>query len=180
MNYEHNKSMADIRADEDFEEAKYRYEKCRSASWRSRWWDLIVDIWKKSTKWAKIYVLDPINKVIAKVGEIVSTANPHYVYWISLVNAKNEVVFDKVGTSENPFSRWDSILKERYCRSTGVIDYVAHKIWTVEDREIALGLEARLKADLIKMYRGHHIPNDRFNCALSEKDVYAIADAYLA
>jgi hypothetical protein len=181
MKQEHTKSMADIKADLDFEEAKYRYEICRSASWRSRWWDLIVNIWQKSTEWAKKYILDPVNKIIAKVGEEIQNAiHPHYAYWISLINVKNEIVFEKVGTAEKPYKRWEDILKERYCKENGVFTYVARKLWVVPDRETALGLEARLKSDLIKLYKGHHVPNDRFNCPIDEADVFAIADAYLA
>lgn len=173
------KTMTEIRTTNDFEEAVKRYEACNSHRWKNTWWELICDLWKKSTKFLKQYALDFVHKTVSKIAEICK-AKIHYVYWISLKNENNEVVFDKIGTAENPLKRWDNILYEPYCHKNKITCYEMHYVWNVEDREMALGLESRLRGDLIRAYRGHHVPTDRFDCALDSEIVHAIADTYLA
>ena len=173
------KSIETIRKSNDFEEACNRYNNCASPRWRPVWWDVICELWDTHTKWAKYYILDKVNKIVTKFRDLVQ-GTAHYVYWISLMNYKKEVVFDKVGTAVNPQNRWNNILEEPYCKKHFITHYVVHKVWEVDDREMALGLESRLRGDLIRAYRGHHVPTDRFDCALDTEIVCAIADAYLA
>lgn len=67
------KSMAEVRALQDFEEAKSRYEKCGSGRWKNAWWEVVCEIYSTCAEWAKKYVLDPVTKTISAVGNAVKT-----------------------------------------------------------------------------------------------------------
>lgn len=173
------KSVERVRTTNDFEEACDRYNHCGSPRWRPVWWNVICELWDTHTKWAKYYILDKVNKVVTKFKDVIKKKSFH-VYWISLINYKKEIVFEKVGFSADPQTRWNNILNENYCKNNFIYDYVVHKVWELDEKDIALGLESALRAGLIKAYRGHHVPTDRFDCPINEQIVCEIADAYLA
>ena len=48
-----------------------------SASWKSRWWNVVEKIFNKVTGWANYFVLDPINRVLKRItrGRLPSIEN---------------------------------------------------------------------------------------------------------
>lgn len=66
--------MWKVREQRDFEEAKSRYEDCRSNRWKSEWWEIICEIYDTCAEWSKKYILDRATKIIRIVGEVVKKA----------------------------------------------------------------------------------------------------------
>ena len=172
-----NLTMNEIRANNDFEEAKERYETCDSNRWKNQWWELLCEIFHKAKKWANKYILDPVNKIVQKIGETVNTVS--FTYWITLLNDNDERVFEKIGKSDSPYSRFGQILKQNYCTQWGVTKYRINKIWK-RVNEPAEGLESYLRAMLIKAHPRDYVPNDRFCCTLSAEEVLGYAADYIA
>ena len=173
-----NLTMNEILENKDFEEAKRRYEACGSNRWKNQWWGLLCEIFHKAKKWATKYILDPVSKIVRRVGE--KTADEiSFTYWITLLDDNDERVYEKIGKAINPLSRFDHILKERYCTQWGVTKYRINKIWK-RVNEPAEGLESYLRAMLIKAHPDDYVPTDRFSCTLSEKEVFGYAADYIA
>lgn len=170
-----NLTMQEILDNKDFEEAKARYESCKSNRWKNQWWNILCAIWKKTKKFAKKYVLDPVNKLVLKIGETVDSIS--FTYWITLIDAQGNRVWEKIGKSDDPVSRWSSILKERYCTQWGVVDYRINKVWKRVNQP-AEGLESYLRAMLIKDHPLDYVPNDRFCCDLTNEEVTKYAREY--
>lgn len=168
-------TMKEILDTKDFEEAKIRYEKCHSNRWKNQWWDVLCTIWKKTRKFTKKYILDPVNKVILKIGELVDSIS--FTYWITLVNEKGERVWEKIGKSDDPFFRWNEILKSKYCSQWGVVNYRVNKVWKRVNQP-GEGLESYLRAMLIKDHPREYVPTDRFCCDLTMEEVTKYAREY--
>lgn len=171
-----NLTMNEILETRDFEEAKERYEACNSNRWKNRWWEIICEIWKKTRKWAKKYALDPIRKLVLKIGEQVD--NISYTYWITLLDDNDERVWEKIGKADDPFYRWEQILKNDYCTRWGATKYRVNQIWE-RVNEPAEGLESYLRAMLIKAHPQDYVPNDRFCCDLTPEEVCGYAADYI-
>ena len=169
-------TMDEIREANLFEEAKERYEACHSNRWKNQWWEIICEIWKKTSKWIKKYVLDPVNKLVLKIGEQVE--NVSYTYWITLLNENNERIWNKIGKADDPLHRWEQILKNSYCTRWGVTKYRVNKVWK-RVNEPAEGLESYLRAMLIKAHPDDYVPNDRFCCDLTTEEVFGYAADYI-
>lgn len=170
-----NLTMNEILESNDFEAAKMRYEACHSNRWKNKWWEIICIIWKKTRRWATKYILDPINKVIKEIEKQVKIS---YTYWITLLDDNDERVWEKIGKSDNPLSRWESILKSDYCTQWGVTKYRVNRLWE-RVNEPAEGLESYLRAMLIKAHPQDYVPNDRFCCTLTAEEVCGYAADYV-
>lgn len=172
-----NLTMSECLEYKDFEEAKERYEACRSNRWKNKWWEIVCEIWKATKRFAKKYVLDLVNKVILRVGEQIDVID--YTYWIRLYDCNNKTVFNKIGKSKDPLTRWEAILKERYCFLNGVVGYEVKKVWEIRN-QWAEGLESYLRAMLIKNHGEYYVPTDRFACDINEAEIFGYAETYLA
>ena len=171
-----NLTMNEILENKDFEEAKARYEACHSNRWKNQWWDIVCEIWKKTTKWAKLYVLDLVHRAVRRIAEVRHTIS--YTYWITLLNEKNERIYEKIGKADDPLSRWEKLLKHDYCARWGIVKYRINKVWERVD-EPAEGLESYLRAMLIKAHPDDYVPNDRFSCDLTADEVLGYAADYI-
>lgn len=169
-------TMAQIARDKDFEQAKERYEACTSNRWKSEWWKIITDIWATTTKWAKEYIIDPIKKEIISITK---GKRHNYCYWIRLLDAEGNMVFNKIGTSRDPIKRWAQIMREKYCRWNKITQFEVVRVWDCGD-EAAEGLESYLRALSIKTYGSKcYVPNDRFTCELETKNINRWVKRYL-
>lgn len=171
-----NLTMSEILENKDFEEAKERYEACNSNRWKNKWWEIVCEIWKKTRKWANKYVLDPIRKLVLKIGEQVDKVS--YTYWITLLDDNDERVWEKIGKADDPISRWEAILKNTYCTRWGVTKYRVNQVWK-RINEPAEGLESYLRGMLIKAHPQDYVPTDRFCCTLSAEEVCGYAADYI-
>lgn len=172
-------TMEEIEQQNLFEEAKERYEACESNRWKNKWWEILCTIWRKTRKFAKKYFLDIVNKIIWTIEERNNLKDiVEYTYWIRLYNDKKETVFSKIGTSNDPLYRWESILKENYCKKNNVIGYEVKRVWEIKN-QWPTGLESYLRAMLIKKYGEFHVPNDRFTCEFTETEMDELANFYL-
>lgn len=169
-------TMKEIEEQKLFEEAKERYENCRSNRWKNSWWNVLCNIWKSTTKFAKKYFLDIVHKMVHPLTEIKDIIN--YTYFIRLYNANNETVFNKVGKSQDPLNRWEQILKNDYCKRNGVVGYEVRYLWEIRN-QWAEGLESYLRGMLIKTHGAYHVPVDRFACEISDDEIISLANAYL-
>ncbi len=152
--------MSEIREANLFEEAKFRYEHCSSNRWKNVWWDVCCDIFKRATSWAQKYVLNPITKAILRRDEKIE--EHHFAYFEALFNSQNELVFNKVGTSDNPVRRWGENLRAAYARRFDLTFDKIYRCWDTGSVP-AEGLESHLRSMLIAKYQGrNYYPNDRF------------------
>ena len=171
------KSMEKIREDRDFERAVERYNSCNSNRWKNAWWNIVTEIWIKTTKWAQLYILDPVKKIVKAV--LSKEERDNFCYWIELLDSGHKRVYSKIGTSKDPLKRWNQILKEKYCTMWDIVSYEIKGLWNCH-QEKAEGLESYFRAMCIKEYGSDYFePNDRFLCELDKEKMNKWADEYL-
>lgn len=176
-------TMALIKLTGNFEAAVNGYNNCDSGRWKSKWWDIVEEIWNSSTEWAKTYIFDPVRKFVRKISELCnkfcSRMAGNYVYWIELINSKGELVFSKIGEAEKLYTRWNQILAENYCKKNDIINYYYRGSWECGQVH-RKGLESYLRAMCIKEYGAeHYVPTDRFDCELEEEKIQKWVEEYL-
>lgn len=182
-------SYDDYIKNDDFEGAKIRFE-TTNKRWKQHWWNCLVSIYEKSKRWAKKYILDPINKIISEnillADEMIEDLAKEYddsgnnCYLFKFFDFDDNIIFSKIGTSTRSIRK--RLRKE-------INDYIkmGFDIWraTIESvidcgKTHVHGAESAVRAKLIKKYPTNYLPNDRFlNLNVSVKEFNKIVKAYL-
>ena len=92
------------------------------------------------------------------------------VYIIRLLNANNDIVFEKLGKAEpgkngnnTPYTRFKDILRQKYAKENGVVKIQVRQIYDVGEN-LATGLEDSVRSFYERKYGEEvYVPNDRFN-----------------
>lgn len=180
------KSAKQCLATGDFETAKSRYE-ATTKQWKEHWWDCLVQIYNKVEIWSKKYILDPVAKVVRKIGEKIekvanvvdTTVNKRYYsniilsngvqffsdgtqqfYLIRLLDKNNNLVYSKVGTTKRATQQR---MKEhlKYYAKDNVTTLIVDRVWDCGDTE-AESYESIFRSYYIKKYPNSFRKNDRF------------------
>ena len=189
------RSMAQVRKDRDFEEAKARYEACSSHRWKNAWWELVYDLWQASKELMKKYVLDPVAHTIQEIKKRVRKSKfddliickvkadyepgTHLCYLCKCYDEQDALVFSKVGTTER------TIFKRMKEHLTNYKKYGVHHVIVeavIDCGNIPCkGLESDLRAKYIRKYPNEYRAEDRFfQVDIPATEVMELAAAYLA
>lgn len=106
--------------------------------WKAHWFETCVEIYQKSRKWARDFVIDLKNKVISKIPhskvivwnceKIDYPKGTELFYLIRAVTKDNELIFSKVGTTTRAISlRMLEHLK--YYKNIGVYRIYIDKVY---------------------------------------------------
>lgn len=170
---------------DDLESAYSRYQTA-TARWKAHWWETVETIFNQSVKWAQKYILDPVEKILRKVGETIQKVfrprvskngskinfkgdtarldedGTQKLYLIKFYEPGNDVpIFTKIGTSARTVRK--RLMEE-------IRDYSPK--WDIARADVeaiidcgempAESYESFLRALFIKKYPGKWIKNDRF------------------
>lgn len=163
------------------------YEKWRTtnARWKNHWFETCLAIFEKSKDWAKKYIINPVTKLITKIGsscgevadKIIKARRSKYdahviwncernyfpvgtelFYLVRAMKGKN-VIFSKVGTTTRTVEqRMREHLK--YYKKLGCTDIIIDKVYPC--RTVAEGYESFFRSHYIAKYPGTFKKNDRF------------------
>lgn len=165
----------------DFEEAKRRYEKAYT-NWKDHWFDTCVTIFKSSTKWAKEYVINLVDKTIVKINEIATKikskkGNFSYTYIIKMFDESGKWVFTKVGKADNVAKRMYDLSKEYYSRQkVGIGSVEVLKTYELPNDDLAQVQESFMRNYLRKTKKFY--PNDRFEPFEPTEEDYNMFNQY--
>ena len=165
----HTKSADNCIADNDFEEAKYRYENT-SPRWKEHWWETIVIIYKKCTELAKKYILDFKNKVILTGSVLCGLINnltenfkkgTNICYLFKFYDNFGQIVFSKIGTTTRTVEKRAQEELRNYSKNFDVIGVTIDS--AIDCGEVdPEGAESYCRAMFIKEYPNTFLKNDRF------------------
>jgi hypothetical protein len=183
----------------DFEGAKERFE-TTSPSWKSRWFEICMTIYNRCKELANVYFLNPINKTITKIAQVVGKRRSKYddfiqinadlakdydkgkekCYLFTFYNDKNEMVCSKIGTTTREVrKRLVEELKSKTYKEMGCVRAVINRVYDCGELP-AEGLESYFRAMYIKQFPNSFKKNDRFMDTFFDlKKADEIALAYL-
>ena len=183
----------------DFEGAKARYEST-SLNWKNRWFEVCLKIYNKCKELAKEWVINPVDKTISKVVNIISKRKSKYdemiqinaevgtnydkgtekCYLFTFYNANDEMVCSKIGTTTREVrKRLIEELKSKTYQNMGCVRAVVNRVYDCGELP-AEGLESYFRAMYIKAYPESFKKNDRFlNTYFDLQKADEIAAAYL-
>lgn len=138
--------------------------------WKAHWFETCVEIYQKSRKWARDFVIDLKNKVISKIPhskvivwnceKINYPKGTELFYLIRAVTKENELIFSKVGTTTRAIDlRMLEHLK--YYKNIGVYRIYVDKVYNCGDLP-AECYESYFRAKYIRKYPNTFKKNDRF------------------
>lgn len=143
--------------------------------WRDHWWNTIEIIYNQSEKWAKLYIIDSVERVIRAATRMVSKirANSDNIcYWVRLIGETGSIIYNKIGTTTQSIeTRMKQILSKQYKDGyERLTDYDIIASWDCGNNSPE-GLESYLRAKLIKKYNSeNYVKNDRFFIGVSFKE----------
>lgn len=183
----------------DFEGAKERFE-TTSPSWKNRWFEICMKIYNRCKELANVYFLNPINKTITKIAQVVGKRRSKYddfiqinadlakdydkgkekCYLFTFYNENNEMVCSKIGTTTREVrKRLVEELKSKTYKEMGCVRAVINRVYDCGELP-AEGLESYFRAMYIKQFPNSFKKNDRFmNTFFDLKKADEIALAYL-
>jgi hypothetical protein len=183
----------------DFEGARERFE-TTSKNWKSRWFEICMAIYNKCKELANVYFLNPIDKTITKIAQVVGKRRSKYddfiqinadlaadydkgkekCYLFTFYNDKNEMVCSKIGTTTREVrKRLVEELKNKTYKEMGCVRAVINRVYDCGELP-AEGLESYFRAMYIKQFPNSFKKNDRFmNTFFDLKKADEIALAYL-
>lgn len=156
----------------DLDSAFSRYENTNKR-WKNYWYETCLTIFNKSKKWANKYIIDTVNKTIAKIKTSVSsqkilwnTFKEEYkkgtqlCYLIELLGKNYNLMYSKIGTTTRSI---DQRMKEhlRYYAKEGVEYIRINKVWDCGEID-AEGFESYFRSVMIKKHHEAFKKNDRF------------------
>lgn len=138
--------------------------------WKEHWFSTCVAIYQKSKKWAKDFVIDLTNKVIARIPhsniiewnckQVFYPQGTELFYLIRAVDKDNNLIFSKVGTTTRSITtRMLEHLK--YYKNLGVKRIIIDKVYDCGNIP-AECFESYFRAVYIMQYPNTYHKNDRF------------------
>lgn len=175
-----SKSAPKCIEENDIESAIARYEKTNNR-YKNYWWETILTIFESCKNWAKVYVIDKVNKVITECAQqikrVFKEEKPSWCYWIEIFKNDN-LIYNKIGTTQekDPHTRLKQIVKKGWSEvSADGLSYKVKRIYNLGEMPPE-GLESEFRAKLIKKYKGkNYVKNDRF-VITNEKDEPSYAE----
>ena len=141
-------------------------------NWKEHWWETVETIYHQSEKWAKLYIIDPIEKTIRAAARMVSkikAESNNICYWTRLIGETGSIIYNKIGTTtQSVETRMRQILSKQYKDGyERLVDYDVIASWDCGNKSPE-GLESYLRAMLIKKYNSqNYVKNDRFFIGVS-------------
>lgn len=163
-----SKSKADLIADNDFESAKEKFDNA-NGRWKSHWFDCCRQIMANCKEWAKVYILDPINMVIVKIGEMIKKIKPKkdgvsHTYLIKMFDTNGNWVFTKIGKADKMGKRMKDFENHEYKRNNVTIAATEIiKEYELPNDDLAQILESFMRNFFRKTKTEKYYPNDRFD-----------------
>lgn len=192
-----NPTMAEIRENGLFEDAKEKYEKT-SKSWKSRWWAVVCDVWENFSHWQEKYDLDRVAKTIIKKVKkrvsrirnygaeviekipIVFAKGTKLCYLFKFYDSNGELLFSKVGTTERTIQqRLKEEINYYQKRGIDVAQATIESVFDTGDIEPE-GAQDYAKGHYIRKFKKNYIRNDRFSCDIDVDDFNTLISNYLA
>ena len=170
-----SKSASKCIEDNDMECAVYRWENT-TKRYKDYWFETIKTIYNQCKEWAKVYVIDLIEKVVNEIvtpikRKVFNEEKPSWCYWIRILDY-GKLIYNKIGTTQenDPYTRLNAIIKKGWSNvSADRLTYEVKRIYNLGSMPPE-GLESEFRAKLIKKYKGkNYIKNDRFEIT-NEKD----------
>lgn len=153
-----------------------------SGSWRKRWYDTCVTIYKSCDKWLKQYVFNPIECTVRKIAVIASRtvsviSDKIYVsedceslldkakqkcYLFEFFDNDDNLICSKIGTTTGRVrKRLAQELRDKAYKDIGISKAIIHRVYDCGELP-AEGLESYFRASYIKKYPNSFKKNDRF------------------
>lgn len=178
------KTYTDYVTTNDFEGAFDRFTQA-TKRYKQYWFDCCVEIFSACADWAKHYVIDPVSKTIQKLTakvewecDVISGKGKELCYIISVYDANNEFLFDKVGTTKMKVqTRMKGILKE-YNKKMGASKIIVHRVFDCGEMS-AEGLESYIRAYYIKKDSKSFLSKDRFTKPFEVDTIDRLANEFL-
>lgn len=138
---------------DDFTGALERFNKAYS-NWKEHWFNTCKQIYDNSKKWAKKYILDPINLTIRKIGEVIieHTGFISNAYVVKVFDSRLNRTMFKVGKANDIRERFRG---DKHYTLEGIL-----KAYQFDSEDKALTME-----NVMRSFFCHYFP-DRF----TEKD----------
>ena len=193
-----NLTMAEIRENGLFEDAKEKYENT-SKSWKSRWWAVVCDVWENFTHWQDKYDLDMdamaiVKKVVKRVSKrakktyddiiekvpVVFAKGTKLCYLFKFYDDNDNLVYSKVGTTtQTIYTRLTRELHDYRAKGDNIKYATIESVFNTNEY-YPEGAESIARAMFIKKFNKHFIKNDRFTCDIDVNEFNAIVTQYLA
>lgn len=174
-----NPTMAEMKREGLFEDAKEKYENT-SKSWKKRWWAVVCEIWENFTEWQEKYDLNmdtmtiikkTIKKIVsrtkkncAKIIEkvpVVFAKGTKICYLFKFYDSNGELLFSKIGTTERTVGRRLNEEISQYSKKYDINKAVVESVFdcgTIHPE----GAESAARAEFIMQNPTSFIKNDRF------------------
>ena len=153
------KSMDECIETGDFEEAFSRWQNTSNA-WVKKWFNVCVEIFHQSKRWAREYIIDPINQTITKIVNCVSSSFEGNYFYLMRAFDDRGLLFSKIGTTTRTV---EQRMREHYksYAKLGVISIICDKVYDSRDIPPEC-FESYFRAKYIKQYPNTFVKNDRF------------------
>jgi hypothetical protein len=163
-----SKSKADLIANNDFENAKIKFENA-NGRWKSHWFDCCQQIMNNCREWAKKYIIDPITMTIKAIGEMITKIKPKkdstsHTYLIKMFDTSGNWIFTKIGKADVIQKRMNDFKNHEYKRNKVTIGSTEIiKEYELPNDDMAQILESFMRNFFRKTKSETYYPNDRFD-----------------
>lgn len=179
------KTYEDYILTEDFEGAKVRFE-TTNKRWKQYWWNCLTEIYETCKRWAKKYILDPINRTVSEAIVVAEEKiiynctyddNGEKCYLFKFYDFFDNLIFSKIGTTTKNVT--DRLIQEINSYSKHFEIFTATVESVINCNLPAVGAESYTRAVLIKNHPESFLPNDRFLMDISVEEFNSTVLAYL-